>query len=275
MCAYNWKQQSLYTGEIWLKMFFFMFSTHWVHSNLVSRPKFSYGKCLTTLPLGSLGLRRSTQKAHCGVENDGPLGNNPNPSHESRSPHVIMSFLMMMMMMMMITNQYVYSIRKYISRFTSENSQLEQYSSKKGECYQCVCLSLCLYVWSSETNLAVFPPRLTIAHSKAVPTRMATKAEGTRVESLGKYKETTKDITWDGKPRTLGDCVFVFFVAVVKSGETFHHHSIRDGMFSESKKLVINWNAINQSTCGLWGFVRLLVVDVLFPTWFSSSYKYS
>ena len=29
--------------------------------------------------------------------------------------------------MMMITNQYVYSsIRKYISRFTSENSQLEQ-----------------------------------------------------------------------------------------------------------------------------------------------------
>ena len=100
-----------------------------------------------------------------------------------------------MMMMMMITNQYVYSIRKYISRFASENSQLEQNIHQKKVNVISMYASLCVYMFDLLKQMAVFPPRLTIAHSKAVPTRMATKAEGTRVESLGKYKETTKDIT--------------------------------------------------------------------------------
>ena len=39
-------------------------------------------------------------------------------------------------------------------------------------------------------------PHLTMAHSKAVPTKMATKADGTRVESLGNHKETAKANTW-------------------------------------------------------------------------------
>ena len=38
--------------------------------------------------------------------------------------------------------------------------------------------------------------RLTTAHSKAVPTKMAINAEGTRVESLGNQRETTKASTW-------------------------------------------------------------------------------
>ena len=66
---------------------------------------------------------------------------------------------------------------------------------------------------------------------------MATKAEGTRVESLGKYKETTKDITWDGKPRTLGDRVFVCFCCCEK---WWVSTTIRDEMFSELKKMAIN-----------------------------------
>ena len=44
----------------------------------------------------------------------------------------------------------------------------------------------------------VFGARLTTAHSKAVPTKMAINAEGTRVESLGNHRETTKASTWSG-----------------------------------------------------------------------------
>lgn len=47
---------------------------------------------------------------------------------------------------------------------------------------------------SPTMGVCVWKAGLTIAHSNKMPTKMATRAEGTRVESFGSHKETAKQI---------------------------------------------------------------------------------